>query len=141
MARLPLVQDHLHLSERFAVALQRTLRIPDDGRAYPVPPGLEPLPLYRVADFADQVPPAWREPGEVFMPMYQRETLRSVACGRGSGGRRLGLWCATLCASGGAHSGIPHPQGRQDAQGRETADDDEGIVVARQSGLRVNELL
>ncbi|MGE3541163.1 MAG: hypothetical protein AB7N91_27480 [Candidatus Tectimicrobiota bacterium] len=75
MQDLKISQDRLHLGERFAVSFQRTLRIPDDGRTYPLPPGLGRFPLYRVADFADRVPPAWHEPGGVFIPMYQREAL------------------------------------------------------------------
>lgn len=75
MVDLNISQDRLHLGERFSVSFQRTLRIPDDGRTYPLPPGLGPFPLYRVADFAARVPPAWHEHGGVFIPMYQREAL------------------------------------------------------------------
>jgi hypothetical protein len=75
MANLEIVQDSLRLGEHFAVSFQRTLRIPDDGRPYPLPPGLGRFPIYRVADFADRVPPAWHERGGVFIPLYQREAL------------------------------------------------------------------
>lgn len=59
----------------FAVSFQRTLRIPDDGTTYPLPPGLGRFPLRRVADYGDRVPEAWRERGGVFLPMYQREAM------------------------------------------------------------------
>jgi hypothetical protein len=59
MANLEISQDRLQLGERFAVSFQRTLRIPDDGRTYPLPPGLGRFPIYRVADFPDRVPPEW----------------------------------------------------------------------------------
>ena len=75
MAHLEISQDRLHLGERFAVSFQRTLRIPDNGRTYPLPPGLGRFPIYRVADFADRVPPEWHEHGGVFIAMYQREAL------------------------------------------------------------------
>jgi hypothetical protein len=75
MANLEISQDRLRLGERFTVSFQRTLRIPDDGRTYPLPPGLGRFPIYRVADFADRVPPEWHERGGVFIPMYQREAL------------------------------------------------------------------
>jgi len=75
MVNLDITQDRLHLGERFSVSFQRTLRIPDDGRTYPLPPGLGAFPIYRVADFVDRVPPTWREHGGVFIPMYQREAL------------------------------------------------------------------
>jgi hypothetical protein len=57
------------------VTFQRTLRIPDDGKTYPLPPGLGHFPLRRVHDYATRVPPAWLEHGGVFLPMYQREAM------------------------------------------------------------------
>ena len=67
--------DAVRVGARFAMSFQRTLRIPDDGRAYPLPPGLGRLPILRVADYLDRVPRAWRDCGGVFIPMYQREAL------------------------------------------------------------------
>jgi hypothetical protein len=71
------IQDgnSLHIGERFFVMFQRTLRIPDDGRDYPLPPGLGPFPLHRVDDYAARVPAHWRERGGFFLPMYQREAM------------------------------------------------------------------
>ena len=57
------------------ITFQRTLRIPDDGNTYPLPPGLGQFPIRKVADYADRVPEAWRDKGGVFIPMYQREAL------------------------------------------------------------------
>jgi hypothetical protein len=68
-------QEAIRVGERFAVSFRRTLRIPDDGRTYPLPPGLGAFPIHAVEDFADRVPPAWREPGAAFIPMYQREAV------------------------------------------------------------------
>lgn len=67
--------DHLHIGRHLAVSFQRTLRIPDDGNVYPLPPSLGTFPLRRVADYADRVPASWRARGGVFMPMYQREAM------------------------------------------------------------------
>lgn len=67
--------DHLQIGPHFSVSFQRTLRIPDDGRTYPLPSGLGCFPLHRVADFADRVPESWRERGGVFLPMHQREAM------------------------------------------------------------------
>ena len=67
--------DRVWVGERFSVSFQRTLRIPDDGREYPLPPGLGAFRIHRVEDFVDRVPAAWRELGGVFIPMYQREAL------------------------------------------------------------------
>jgi hypothetical protein len=57
------------------VSFQRTLRIPDDGRAYPLPPGLGEFPLRLVRDYANRVPAAWAKRGGVLLPMYQREAM------------------------------------------------------------------
>jgi len=65
----------IHFGERFAVAFQRTLRIPDDGKTYPLPPGLGAFPVYHVRDYAKKLPEDWVKHGGVFIPMYQREAL------------------------------------------------------------------
>jgi hypothetical protein len=65
----------VHIGERFSVSFQRTLRIPDDGRTYPLPPGLGVFPLLRVQDHADRLPPEWVRRGGAVIPMYQREAL------------------------------------------------------------------
>lgn len=60
---------------QMTVEFQRTLRIPDDGKDYYLPPGLGNFPLRHVDDFADQAPSSWLERGGVLMPMYQAEAL------------------------------------------------------------------
>lgn len=65
----------IRIGLRFAVSFHRTLRIPDDGRIYPLPPGLGMFPLFKIEDYLDCVPSAWREQGGAFIPMYQREAL------------------------------------------------------------------
>ncbi len=65
----------IRIGERFSVSFQRTLRIPDDGSTYPLPPGLGHFPIFHVADYRDRVPAAWAERGGLFIPMYQREAL------------------------------------------------------------------
>jgi hypothetical protein len=67
--------DRVAFGPRFSLTFERTLRIPDDGRDYPLPPGLGHFPVRRVADHADRVPATWREHGGVFIPMYQREAM------------------------------------------------------------------
>jgi len=65
----------IKIGERFSVSFQRTLRIPDDGKTYPLPPSLGKFPIYHVEDFQQTVPEDWVERGGVFIPMYQREAL------------------------------------------------------------------
>jgi hypothetical protein len=67
--------DRIHIGERFSVAFQRTLRLPDDGQVYPLPPGLGPFPVRLVSEYPENVPSDWLERGGVFIPMYQREAL------------------------------------------------------------------
>jgi hypothetical protein len=57
------------------VSFQRTLRIPDDGKVYPLPPSLGCFPIHRVEDHAERVPESWLNHGGVFLPMYQREAM------------------------------------------------------------------
>lgn len=57
------------------VRFHRTLRLPDDGDSYPLPPSLGTFPVHRVADHADRVPEGWLANGGVFIPMHQREAL------------------------------------------------------------------
>jgi hypothetical protein len=75
MLNVTLDEDTIRIGQRFVVTFQRTLRIPDDGHTYPLPPGLGRFPVLKVEDYLDQVPSLWREQGGVFIPMYQREAL------------------------------------------------------------------
>lgn len=65
---------HLHIGPRLTLSFQRTLRIPDDGRSYPLPPGLGAFPIYRARPFPD-APAAWRQADDLFISMYEREAL------------------------------------------------------------------
>ena len=56
------------------VSFQRTLRIPDDGKDYPLPPGLGEFPLRHVDDFA-ATPAEWKKSGGVMLPMHRTEAM------------------------------------------------------------------
>ena len=75
MLRIDIGTDEIGAGERFRVSFYRTLRVPDDGKTYPLPPGLGKFPLFRVEDFGDRLPPEMREQGGVLVPVYQREAL------------------------------------------------------------------
>jgi len=75
MLKTRVTDDGLMIGKHFCVTFQRTLRIPDDGSAYPLPPALSRFPIFRVADYEHRVPEPWRRHGGVFIPMYQREAL------------------------------------------------------------------
>lgn len=63
------------ISEKFHVSFQKTLRIPDDNKKYPLPPSLGTFPLEHVENYSRKVPSKWLEHGGVFMPMYQSEAM------------------------------------------------------------------
>jgi len=65
----------VHDAARMRITLKRTLRIPDDDKTYPLPPGLGNFPLQHVDDHADRVPKSWLEHGGVMLPMYQAEAM------------------------------------------------------------------
>ena len=65
----------VHKDARCAIEFQRTLRIPDDGPDYPLPPGMGRFPLRHLDDYARRVPDAWLRRGGVLMPMHQAEAM------------------------------------------------------------------
>jgi hypothetical protein len=65
----------VHREAKLRIEFQRTLRIPDDGRDYFLPPGLGRFPLRHVDDFAHRVPERWLEHGGVMLAMYQSEAM------------------------------------------------------------------
>jgi len=65
----------VHRDAELTVEFQRTLRIPDDGEDYHLPPGLGRFPVRHVDDYAEDVPPGWLRHGGVLLPMYQAEAM------------------------------------------------------------------
>ena len=54
--------DRVRLGERLAVSFHRTLRVPDDGRVFPLPAGLGRFPLVEVE-------------GRLALPMHRHEAM------------------------------------------------------------------
>ncbi len=65
----------VHKNARCSIELQRTLRIPDDDKVYPLPPGLGRFPLRHLDDYAARLPEAWVRRGGVVVPMHQAEAM------------------------------------------------------------------
>lgn len=65
----------VHKEANLIISFQRTLRIPDDDRTYPLPPGFGNFPLRHIDDYEDNLPDRWINRGGVMMPIYQREAL------------------------------------------------------------------
>jgi hypothetical protein len=65
----------IRLGRHTTVTFIRTLRIPEDGKSYPLPAGFGKLPIFRVEDYARTAPAKWLKEGGFFIPLYQREAL------------------------------------------------------------------
>jgi hypothetical protein len=74
-SRLEFSFMEVHRDARFALEFQRTLRLPDDNRDHPLPPGLGRFPVDHVDDYAEKLPESWKKRGGVFFPMYQSEAM------------------------------------------------------------------
>jgi hypothetical protein len=66
-----------HGSNRSAltIILQRTIRVPDNRDANALPPSCGEFPIYKVSDYAHNMPDDMARKGGVFIPMYQREAM------------------------------------------------------------------
>ncbi len=75
--RLAVVIEHdsIRIGRHTTISFNRTLRIPEDGKDYPLPAGFGRLPILSVADYADTVPRGWLHDGGFFIPLYQKEAL------------------------------------------------------------------
>jgi len=65
----------VHREAKITIDFQRSLRIPDDGKSYPLPPGLGRFSLKHIDDYSDNVPSKWIERGGIMLPMYQSEAM------------------------------------------------------------------
>ncbi len=75
MLKVVVKKNLIQFGERFILSLQRTLRIPNDGKVYPLPPGLGNFPIYKTSDYRGSIPKDWNTESSYFIPMYQREAL------------------------------------------------------------------
>jgi hypothetical protein len=71
VARFP----EVHPDAETDLALERTLRVPDDGKSYPLPAGLGHLPLRHLEDFEAGLPRRWRDRGGIVTPMWPGEAM------------------------------------------------------------------
>jgi hypothetical protein len=79
---IELIEDDLvysfpevHPQAKLNIVFQRTLRVPDDEKTYPLPPGLGAFQLRHVDDYAKSVPSLWVRRGGVMLPMFQAEAM------------------------------------------------------------------
>ena len=65
----------VHKQARCSIEFQRTLRIPDNDKDYPLPPGLGRFPLRHLDDYVARLSRAWLRRGGVVLPMHQAEAM------------------------------------------------------------------
>ncbi len=65
----------VHEDLKFSITFQRTYRLPNDEKDYPLPPGLGSFELEQVEDFGETAPADWVERGGVMLPMYASEAM------------------------------------------------------------------
>ena len=65
----------LHPNAGVRIDLQRTLRLPDDGKDHPLPPGLGSFPLRHIEDYDLAENNDLKSRGGVIMPMFQADAL------------------------------------------------------------------
>lgn len=75
MLKVVILNHAINFGLRFAVSFQRTLRIPDDGTTYPLPPGLGVFPISNVKDYKEFLPQESKQACSAFIAMYQREAM------------------------------------------------------------------
>jgi len=91
----------VHPDARVSMEFQRTLRIPDDGKQYSLPPGLGMFPTLKVDDLSpERIPTAWKEHGGVVIPMFQSEALWIKFTGHFPGNRSSAYPFAIRIATG-----------------------------------------
>jgi len=67
----------------FSFSFQRTLRVPDDGKDYPLPAGLGCLPVRSIKALkSPAIPAAWREKRTGIVPMHAAEATWLAFDGR-----------------------------------------------------------
>jgi hypothetical protein len=64
----------LPIGDHFSLVLERTLRVPNDGGTYPLPPGLGEFPIYPRLEIPRTASAELPE-ADYYVPMYQSEAL------------------------------------------------------------------
>ena len=119
----------VHEDAKSRIEFQRTLRIPDDNREYPLPPGLGAFPLSHVDDHRDKIPGSWVNHGGVFLPMHQAEALWISFDQWGSG------WPFAIKIGTGKLSAITGEPWRNELVGEDRSADQDYVVTPGQPWL------
>jgi hypothetical protein len=82
MLAVEIAADEIRFGKSVTIGFEHNLRVVGGGQGGSLPSGLGTLPVYRVDDYADRVPAAWRGRGGAFVPMYQCEAMWISFSGR-----------------------------------------------------------
>ncbi|KAF8852869.1 ubiquitin-domain-containing protein [Acephala macrosclerotiorum] len=66
--------SHRHLG-KLDISFRRTIRVPDNGSTYQLPPDCGPFSIFSVKDYEKQLPDLMVTKGGMFIPMYKREAM------------------------------------------------------------------
>ena len=111
-SRLVFTFPEVHPEARFEIDVQQTLRVPDDGKRYDLPPGLRALPLRAVAgSLAEKMGPAHAARGGVATCLYQADALWLRFKPAFSHARRASYPCAIMVAAGRVNAVTGKPWG------------------------------
>jgi hypothetical protein len=58
-------------TQKLEISLRRTIRVPDNGDVYELPPDMGAFPIYNVREYDSKLPLALVEKGGVFIPMFR----------------------------------------------------------------------
>ena len=61
----------------FEMSFMRTVRVPDNGKTYKLPPDLGRFPLFNVESYSSRLPPEIAAKGGIFFPVYRMFLLFS----------------------------------------------------------------
>ncbi|TDZ29306.1 hypothetical protein C8035_v011306 [Colletotrichum spinosum] len=70
-----IVVSHGSEADALTIALNCTIRVPDNRDTNNLPPGLGTFPLFNVKDYAHKLPESMARKGGIFFPMYQKEAM------------------------------------------------------------------
>jgi hypothetical protein len=92
---LSITFHEIHPDACVGIAFQRTLRVPDDGQEYPLPPGFGGFPIKSAV--GSRAPSAWQRTNAALVPMWPSEAMWLDT-------RRGSYPCAIKVATGGINA-------------------------------------
>ena len=78
------------------ISFMRTIRMPENEKDYPLPPGLGKFPLFDIQSFRSRLPSEIVSQGGLFLPMYREFVLDFIALSIPRGSQIFGLLLLTL---------------------------------------------